>query len=363
MMADVEVIGTRMLKGHTLKNSGITLSIGDFSITIRSNSTALLARLKVYFRHVIATGEPALTRELLAIEAPVDNFGLEFTDWAREPGKAGRKDAYVDFFGGRLVKKVRTGMIFLQSQSRVIAIGPCLENMSQVINFINTQYMNFLQRNDWLICHAAALVREGRAFGIAGLSGGGKSTLMLKMLEAEHTTYLTNDRLFVRGTNPVMAAGIPKWPRINPGTALNNPRLAHLIPPTRRKELSAMSKEALWDVEEKYDVDIEREYGPGRFAEPTSLNGFLILNWSRDDPGEWRIEPVDLHRRRDLLPAVMKSPGPFYQRVDGSFWMDDTPLDEEAYLTTLTGVPFYEVTGRIDFEGVAHECLGHLPHT
>ena len=33
---------------------------------------------------------------------------------------------------------------------------------------------------------------------IAGLSGGGKSTFMLKLLEQKGIQYLTNDRLFIK---------------------------------------------------------------------------------------------------------------------------------------------------------------------
>ena len=91
--------------------------------------------------------------------------GPEFIDWAREPGKTGRKDSYLDLDGGRLVRKVRTGMVFLQSAGERIAAGPCLRYDNQVINFINAQYMNWLQNQGWLICHASGLVTGGRCLG------------------------------------------------------------------------------------------------------------------------------------------------------------------------------------------------------
>ena len=43
--------------------------------------------------------------------------------------------------------------------------------------------MNWLQHRQWLICHASALAAEGHGFAVAGLSGGGKSTLMLNLLD------------------------------------------------------------------------------------------------------------------------------------------------------------------------------------
>jgi hypothetical protein len=59
-----------------------------------------------------------------------------------------------------------------------------------------------------------------------------------------------------------------------------------------------------------------------------------------------------LSDRRDLLGAIMKSPGPFYQYTDGTFFDADTPFDEPAYLDTLRDVAVYEASGTIDFDGI-----------
>jgi hypothetical protein len=45
------------------------------------------------------------------------------------------------------------------------------------------------------------------------------------------------------------AAGIPKLPRINPGTIVNNPRSNNLIPMSRRQELTSLPQTELWDLE------------------------------------------------------------------------------------------------------------------
>jgi HprK-related kinase B len=92
----------------------------------------------------------------------------------------------------------RYGHGFLQSQSEKIAAGPCLGNDIQVINVINNQYMTWLQQRDWLIFHASALVKDNKAYAIAGFSGGGKSTLMLHLLEQDETCFMINDRLFIK---------------------------------------------------------------------------------------------------------------------------------------------------------------------
>ena len=215
----------------------LDLDLGGYIMRIRSNNATLLERLKEYFAHVVSTtSTPDI--EILAIESEVIASGLDFIDWAREPGKTGRKDACFDIQGARLVHKVRTGMLFLQSETSRIAAGPCLQNDNQVINFINSQYMNWLQQQGWLICHASALACQGQAFGIAGFSGGGKSTLMLHLLGHAGMSYLTNDRLFIRNTSEgVLSRGIPKLPRVNPGTIVHDPNLESLISSQQRESL------------------------------------------------------------------------------------------------------------------------------
>jgi len=353
-------IAAQLAGKMTLQPVGLLLALPGMTIKVRSNSVPLLEKLRAYFKHIVVT-DAVTTLEIHAFECPPPDLAVAFTDWPREASKSGRKDTYVDLPDGRIVKKVRTGMVFLQSRDHVIAAGPCLENDNQVINFINAQYMNMLQQNGWAICHAAGLVRNGRALGLAGFSGGGKSTLMLHMLDEDGTAFLSNDRLFVRQTDGgVWAAGIPKLPRINPGTALNNPRLDTIVSPERRAALAALPTAKLWDIEEKYDVDIENIYGPERITARAPLCGFLILNWSHDADTPPQITEVDLAARRDLLAAVMKSPGPFYQRADGNMYGSDQALDEDAYLAVFEGVPIFEVTGRVDFDEIARQCTAQI---
>ena len=79
------------------------------------------------------------------------------------------------------------------------------------------------------------------------------------------------------------------------------------------------------------------------------MAAFIVLNWQRDADEPVALRQVDLGARRDLLAAIMKSPGPFYQYRDGHFHRDDAAFDEAAYLAALAGVPVYEVTGGVDF--------------
>jgi HprK-related kinase B len=349
----------KTLRGDAkLLDESLDLDLGGYLMRIRSNHSALLERLDEYFAHVVASGIMTPDIEIHAIESEIVDSGLNFIDWAREPGKTGRKDAYFDIPGARVVHKVRTGMLFLQSETVRIAAGPCLQYDNQVINFINSQYMNWLQRQGWLICHASALVYNGKGFGIAGFSGGGKSTLMLHLLGRSEMSYLTNDRLFIHNRpDGVLARGIPKLPRVNPGTIVHDPNLHSLIPSEQRQVLLALPKQELWELEDKYDVYVDKVYGPGRIVNEAPLSAFLLLNWQHGSDEPVVVEQVDLNSRRDLLGTIMKSPGPFYQYADGSFHQDTADFDEQAYLDQLKGVSIYEVRGGIDFPRLIESWL------
>ena len=352
MKADTATAATfapRLIGDAVLGERALHLGLEAWTLRIRSNSDALLDRLTRYFAHVtVAATEPDM--EVLAIEREAPELGLEFIDWKREPGKTGRKDSYYDLADGRLLRKVRTGMVFLQSETQRIAAGPCLRYDNQVINFINSQLMNRLQQHGWLICHAAGLVYDGAVLALAGFSGGGKSTLMLQLLEDPNIDYLTNDRLFVRRVDgETLAVGIPKLPRINPGTIVHNPRLQALIPEVERKALLRLPAHDLWELEDKHDVFIDEIYGSERIAERGRLAAFLVLNWQRDSGHATQVQQVDLQQRPELLDAIMKSPGPFYQDAGGHLYSDSTPLDRDAYLAALAGTVVYEVSGDVNF--------------
>jgi HprK-related kinase B len=360
---DLDTICEYLIGDAGLMDNSLLLDLDGCSIRLHSNSDALLSRLRHYFRQVLSKeASNQSDMEVIAIERVALPPELDYIDWKREAGKKGRKDSYLDFPGGRLIRKVRTGMVFLQNENRRIAAGPCLQYDNQLINFINAQYMNWLQNHDWLICHAAALVYHNVALGMAGFSGGGKSTLMLHLLEHEAVSYLTNDRLFISAQGPVTRArGIPKLPRVNPGTIVHNPRLHALIPEAERRALLALPQQQLWELEDKYDVMIDEVYGSGKLCtKAVPLKHFLVLNWNRADDKPPALHQVDLTQRSDLLATIMKSPGPFYQLADGSFYQDDMPFDEQAYLDQLRNVAIYEVTGGVDFDALTQLCFSRL---
>jgi len=337
----------------------LRLHLTVVDITIYSNRELLLDQLHHYFRHLVEN-QPvsnAKKMEVIVIERDPLQFDLPWQDWVREEGKVGRKDTFIDGDGFRLIRKVRTGMLFLQSVDRCIVAGRCERNCNQVVNFIINQQMTVLQQRNWLICHASSAVNNGRALALAASSGGGKSTSMLRLMLQKPWNFVTNDRLFIKeGELGVEAEGVPKLPRINPGTLLHNPQLRTILSPQRITELEQMSTDALWSLEEKYDVDVVDRYGAQRIQHHVLLSYFVILNWSHSSKQPTSISRINLERRPELLQVIMKSPGPFYQHHDGSFHQHATPVSHEAYLDVLKGVDVFEVQGNIDFSYLCQFC-------
>ncbi len=100
--------------------------------------------------------------------------------------------------------------------------------------------------------------------------------------------------------------------------------------------------------------------GPDRIIPEAPLSAFLILDWQRDGERELQVERVDLTVQRDLLGALMKSPGPFYQHPDGTFQQDTAVFDDASYLAALEQVPVYVARGRVDFSTLSDRCLHEL---
>jgi HprK-related kinase B len=148
-------------------------------------------------------------------------------------------------------------------------------------------------------------------------------------------------------------SGVPKLPRINPGTILSIPELAvHFVNDTinRYKDLTP---EQLWHLEEKYDAFIDDIYGSNRFIIKTDLHALVLLTWKRE-PGETAMKQVDLNERPDLMPAFMKSPGLFYLTdAEGAL----RARDRRNYLDLLNKVPVYEISGGVNFDLATQFCL------
>jgi len=329
------------------------LQVGDVHVTLRCLEPVRAEMVKAMAPAIVDHPADGTIR-VDVLDGPASTDLPEVTDWAREPGKAGRKDAYADLEDGRLVVKIRTGMAFLQADGFGVAFGPATDNPNQIANFVNAQFLSAAQRAGWQIAHAAAVTDGFRGLAVSGLSGGGKSTTILRLMDIDGLSFVTNDRLLLRaGSEAARGLGVPKPPRINPGTILGNPRLHSMLTPERRAELESMDKADLWSLEEKHDLDIDAVYGAGRVSLSAAITHYWVLNWSHDTDAPTRVRSVSLYDRPDLLDAIMKSPGVFHRKANGAYLTDKEPLDPSGYVEALRHVALYEVSGRVDFDALA----------
>ncbi|MBU1240415.1 HprK-related kinase B, partial [Myxococcota bacterium] len=334
------------LKAQAAFNHQLSLQFGECRILVEATHAQIITELSEYFRDFqeVSAAPPFFT--VFVIQR--DDFAIDELDFAiknPDPGKTKIKEAWIDAEGGRIVRKVITGMHFFMADEVNIAIGPVLENLNQIINFINNRFIQYQVHQGYLLCHAAALQLMGKGVAIAGFSGAGKSTFALHLMDST-ARFVSNDRLLVRrGGDQVSMYGVAKHPRINPGTIINNPDLVSLLPDPERYR--RMPPEVLWTLEEKYDGIIHEIYGEDRFRLHSLLDVFIVLGWTRDSVEPMRMEEVELSMAPHLLEAIMKSPGLFFTPTQ------TLVMDQEAYLRELEPVRMLLFTGKVDFAAAA----------
>ncbi len=340
----------------------LELSLAGRGFVVETNSAALHEELTDYFKEFAGpAGEQPITISAFQGDAPT--FATEFTVPPLERGKKRLKETYLEVEDGRLVHKVRTGMKFafggeLEGADALnLAMGPCEANPNQVVNFVNNRLMSWLLDRGCELAHAAAVKhRSGAAIAIAGFSGMGKSTLSLHLMSAAPLVFVSNDRVLMGKADGggVNIFGVPKHPRINPGTALNNQDLIKIMSEKEKKEFSRLAPQELWELEHKYDAIVDECYGPNRFELTGSMRAFVVLNWhhGQGEPKFGRFSAAD---RPDLLEAIMKSPGLFHHPGRA---IPEPRVD--AYVEVLRETPIVEVAGGVDFDAAGRYCLDLL---
>ncbi|CEP36809.1 MULTISPECIES: HprK-related kinase B [unclassified Halomonas] len=336
----------------------LPLTFNGLTVRVLADQPAILDHLEVYYAGLTASG--LLPKEVHTIDQPelpvwlldqqVDTSGREWTAVKRAKTSAlGLKEAYVDTPQGRWIHKVRTGMVLFQSLTAPVAVGELNKHHSQVINFINNQFLNHHQRGGYLLGHASAFDIDGNVTAIAASSGGGKSTLMLKALETAQARFLSNDRVLFKPDNgQINILGVAKHPRVNPGTLIHSPRLIDILPAHERARFEHMPSSQLWDIEQKYDVLIPNAYGADKTALSGTLKHLVLLDWALDSTAPTALSSVDIATTPEALEGLRKSPGPFFQRADGHFPAEQAQ-SAQAYAEYLAGVDVLRLTGAIDF--------------
>lgn len=332
----------------------LTLGLGTCVIAVSTDSLALHGALCDYFSSFVVEDGPAHIH-ITAHEATIPALQLPFVEKQPDPGKSRIKEEYCDLRDGRVVRKRLTGMVFAFGHGVNVAVGPCLANANQVVNFVNNRLIEYLLDRGCLLGHASGVGLGGRGLCLAGFSGMGKSTLALHLL-SRGLDFISNDRMLVEDAGPsgVIMHGVAKQPRINPGTALNNPDLARVLTPEEHTRFGSLPVDELWSLEHKYDALVEECFGPGRFTLHAPMDGLVVLNWRRDG-GPMVARRVIPDERRDLLAAFMKEPGVFYMPSGAQ-----PDLSEEAYVRLLSRTALVEVTGGVDFDAAASVCEAFL---
>lgn len=340
----IREIEHEILSGERL-SSEVLLGLEGCGIRVRSNSELLIEQVRRYYSAFVTTVDRSRV-VVTVVECDPVSFDLPLSVVPHNDPEKTPKDSFVDLRDGRFIKKMRTDMAFAITADERLAVGPCLENLNQVINFIDAQYIDEHVSRGGVLLHGSGVSRENCGLVLAGFSGMGKSTLSLQMLERGFD-FISNDRVIVDCELPgTRMYGVAKQPRVNPGTILANSSLSDLLTDERAKELDALPAEKLWHLEEKYDVSIDEFFGEGRRRLLARLEGLVILNWHRSNE-RTKLERVDLAARADLLPAIMKPPGLYCWSTFG----DPHPEpDASDYIQALADSPVYEVTGGIDFD-------------
>lgn len=351
---NTESLCRQLLAGGALDHA-LWLRIEDCVVAVRANTGEVVDALRRYY-HPFVCEPVAADLGVIVIERTTPALDLPFRVVPPAPGKTRVKDEIVDLDDGRVLRKQRTGMVFCFGPAGNIAAGPCLDNLNQVVNFINNRYIQRRVAAADRLCHAAGVARGDRGLAIAGLAGRGKSTLALHLLTRE-LDFVSNDRLLVTATDPPGMRGLPKFPRVNPGTILNTPRLERMLDDEQRARLASLSEDELWDLEDKHDVDITRYFDPGRFRLRATATAFVVLAWDRGRSEPPLLRPVSLAERGDLLAAIVKPPGVHYYRAPDQPPPATSPAD---YLRVLASIPAYEIAGGVDFDRAAALCLGLL---
>jgi HprK-related kinase B len=337
----------------------LLLRFGDCRIEVRSNSPLLVEKLRRYYADfLVDKGAPEMV--VTAMETTTPALEAKWVVKPPDPGKTKIKEEYLDIDGGRLVRKRLTGMIFYFDRQRHLACGPCTTNDNQIVNFINSRFIQWAMDRGYLLCHAAGVSSRGKGLALAGFSGMGKSTLALHMM-SRGLDFVSNDRLLIRpsasgpSASGVDMYGVAKLPRVNPGTILGNSSLAGILDDHQKESYAKLSPKELWSLESKHDVYLDECFGTGKFLIASKMSGLVILNWKHKDQRP-ALELVDIRQRLDLMETVIKSPGLFFLPAPSV----DYDFSQAAYLKLLQDCPIFEARGVVDFAQASEACIHFL---
>ncbi len=330
----------------------VFLRLRDVSVCVKTDCPPLVDRLSSYFHSYIhpVPGKHSYTVYACLGEAHIDATLLR--DVPRTGGKS-PKESYYDTPTGRVVVKKRTGLVVFSTSSARYVIGDVLKHFNQVVNAIEQLYIEHYHDAGLVLLHAAAVAdANGRGVLISSASGVGKSSAALATLERGFH-FLSNDRVLLQAAeDETRVIGIPKKPRINPGTALALPSLQQLLAEQERARYLAMDRAVLWRLERKLDVDVDAVYGEGTTVLDAPLVLIFLLEWSPFD-GQPLFEELDNGEAARQLARHMLGAGPYR-----SIRMATSGSPDLAMVTCQATC--FRVRGGVDLPAFARHVVNRL---
>jgi len=322
------------------------LKLRDVPVTVRTDSAELLTLLRQYFDGFITPEPEGEGRLVCALKETADIDAARLRDLPRRSGKPA-KESYYDTPNGRVVVKKRTGMVIYSDRETRVITGDVVANVNQVINAVQQVYMEEHLDRDFFLLHAAAVASpEGTGVLIASPSGLGKSSAALATMDCG-CRFMSNDRVLVTLT-PTSAylVGVPKKPRINPGTVLALPSLRSLLSAEDLDAYSRMDRAELWNLESKLDADVEQLYGSGSLVLEAPLRLVFLLAWTPNSTAEPRFQEATEEEAVERLSQQLVPEGPYRQKPQ--------PLPgKDTLRAMLRHVRTYVVTGGVNLGAFA----------
>lgn len=314
-----------------------------YRLDVETNSLRAAVRLSNYFRQYLVSPSSPPDIVLQAVRGAPSYDARQMRMWERASAK-GRvpKESTYERDGVRFILKNRTGMLIALGERRAAITGDIDRHLNQVVNLIATLFGISMVERGYAMVHAAAVVeRDGDGVLIfLGSSGSGKSSVGLKLIEDGGYDFLSNDRVLMRkGKKGVHVVGLPKKPRVNPGTLLASASLRRLLPSKKRPAYEALSPGELWLVEDKHDVDVGRVLGARERLEGWLARAYS-LEWKPGGRG-FAMEGLDTEGALAAMRVTRKDFGPFDLR------REERDMERECRRIAL-GADFLRVTGNAD---------------
>jgi HprK-related kinase B len=347
----MDSLNSLLSKGQTDCPHLLALNLGGYLVHFKTNSMPLIAELSSYYQFFLATEDQqnsAPDKIVTGLQCAAQEIKGDWQVKQPDPGKLKVKEHLLQVEGGKLIYKVLTGLhLFFRGAER-FCFGPLEDHPNQVVNFINNMHLEHLLLPGGQLFHASGACLGDNGLGMAGLSGKGKSTLALRLLQ-RGMDLVSNDRLVVsEQSSGLLMQGITKYPRINPGTVINQPELADIVSPKNLARYNAMSFDELWMLEEKYDAFVESAFDCS-FNLNARMRMFVALDWDRNSSAPLRLELRDPNDCVDLVKNIMKSPG--IMLPEASKRIPEAVV--EPYLALLSQCDFYVLSGKVDFDQAA----------